>query len=175
VYSCYVIDGKRWYEVAIPVYLVLVVSLILSRENKARPDEQKDQLTFGRSLCISSAIITLVVVSGQVEDTFSFDLNYGTCLAQICVFIIYVWARNKAPLETTDFNFVQLALITTTFLVNAGWAITQYGGSKSGTSTEHHFLIVALALYLLWFICTCFWLRHLGRLISVQRPSQSSV
>jgi hypothetical protein len=174
VLSCDNIEGKRWYQVAVPIFAVLGVSLLLSNENKARANEQKDQLTFGRSLCISSAILTLVIVSGEVKDqTFSFDMNYGTCLTQICVFVIYVWARNKAPLETSDSNFVQLALVTTTFLVTGGWALAQYATNLKDSVLARHYLIVAMGLYGLWFICTCLWIRHLATLITVGRPDSN--
>jgi hypothetical protein len=171
VLSCEKISGNRWYQVDIPIFIVLAVSLLLSRENKALPAEQKDQLTFARSLCISSAVLTLVFAGGDVgEPPLAFHMNYWTCLIQIIVFVIYVWARNRAQLEESDFNFLQLALITTTFLVTGGWAITYYAKNAKDLSLARQYLIVAFGLYGLWFICTCFWIRHLGRLIKVQRP-----
>lgn len=167
------IERMPWLLVAVPVYLVLFLSLALSL--KYRPSFEKgqgeDQLTFARSFAISSALIAFVMTARSSDgNDLAFWTNFVVCLSQIVVFLAYAWARSQSTEEQAQFNFVQFALISITFLVGASYSNISYAdlGENPGA---RRYLVVAAGLYFLWFISLLRWIKHLATLIRVEIPA----
>lgn len=184
VLSCQKIGHEYWWWIAIPIYVVLILAFVLSRSDRPtfEKGQHEEQLRFARSFGISSALLALVLTARAVDkDAMSFWLNYGTCLAQTALFLVYAWTRSLTEEDGEGTNFVQFALITTTFLVGASYSISEYVGAipKAETNTTQpvkigdtaiQYLIVALGLYLLWLASMILWARHLASLIRVEIP-----
>jgi hypothetical protein len=181
VLSANKIDKMPWLAVAIPIYLVLLLSLALS--HKSRPTfkrgQGEEQLLFARSFAISSALMSFVFTARAVQSSeVAFWANYIACLAQVVVFLAYVWARSLSTEEQSQFNFVQFALISIAFLVGASYSNTQYAASleevESGESVvAQRYLLVTAGLYALWAISLGWWIKHLCTLIRIEIPSAS--
>jgi hypothetical protein len=174
VLSCEGIPQPRWWLVAIPVFLVVAVSLALSFENKAPKEGHKDQLLFARSLSVSGALLSLVLTEKEVGSlAWAFFSTYASCLAQLVAFLFYIWFRNIDPEEGKDFNFVQLALETTTLLAVASWsAAAQKGISDPDTLLRYR--LVQIGLLILWAACITYWFRHLTGLVRIMRVQNHS-
>lgn len=129
--STKLVQQAQWLQVAVPVYGILLISWALSFKARStfRAEEHEDQLRFARSLSISSGVLTIAVTAPRVEaNAFAFWLNYITCLVQIIVFVLYVYARSEREEPGISMNFVQFALITTTLLIGGAYALTQFAG-----------------------------------------------
>ena len=176
------IDKMPWLAVAIPIYVVLMLSLALS--HKCRPSfkrgEGEDQLTFARSFAISSALLSFVFTARSVQNSeVAYWANYVACLAQVVVFLAYVWARSVSIEEQSQFNFVQFALISIAFLVGASYSSTQYAASlgdveRPDDPTGQNYLLVSAGLYALWAISLGWWVKHLAKIIRVEIPKAPS-
>lgn len=173
------IDRMPWLSVALPTYIVLLLSLALSLKYRPNFEEGQgeDQLSFARSFAISSALLAFVLTARSVEENeLAFWINYVVCLAQVLVFLAYAWARSQSTEEQAQFNFVQFALISITFLVGASYTNVEYVqslGNAEGLPVESgRYFIVATGLYLLWFLSLIRWVKHLSSLIRVEIPSQ---
>jgi len=179
VLSAQKIDDMPWLAVAIPVYVVLLLSLALSHKCRPSfiPGQGEDQLTFARSFAISSALLSFVLTARSVQNSgLAFWANYVACLTQVVVFLAYVWARSVSSEEQSQFNFVQYALISIAFLVGASYSNTQYAAAlvpvEDGVnaSAERYFT-VAIGLYSLWAISLGWWVKHLCTIIRVVIPT----
>lgn len=164
VLSCEEISADRWAMVVVPIYVVLIVSLQLSFQKSHLNFTQRefdDQMKFVRSFSISSALISFVLTAREVEiDSTKFFVNFIACNFQILIFLLYTYARSlKEEESSSQVNFVQFALITTTFLIGASYSLAQSIEMQSAeneserTSFHDNYLLVALGLYLLWAIC----------------------
>ena len=171
VLSCEGIQQTRWWLVAIPVFLVVAVSLALSFESKAPEEGHKDQLLFARSLSVSGALLSLVLTEKEVGGLkWAFFSTYAACLIQLIVFLLYIWARNIEPEEGKDFNFVQLALETTTLLAVASWsAASQNRTGDPDPAMLLRYLLAQIGLLVLWAACIWHWFRHLSGLVKIMR------
>lgn len=176
ILSCAEIAQVRWPPVAIPVFLVLALSAVLSFKSRPNFDagQGEEQLRFARSFSISSALLAFVVTARSVDEIDSmFWLSYFACLSQIVVFLAYTWARSQTQEEQSAINFVQFALITGTFLIGASYASVQYAifvPEDSPAYFRNQYFVVAWMLYFLWLCCMLYWLYHLSRLIKVDIP-----
>lgn len=174
------IDKMPWLSVAIPIYVVLVLSLVLSLKYRPNFEEGQgeDQMMFARSFAISSALLALVLTARSVQDdNLAFWTNYVACLAQVVVFLAYAWARSQSSEEQSQINFVQFALISITFLVGASYSNIEYvvfitkAQDKVSLEGERYFMVAA-GLYLLWSFSLARWIKHLLTLIRVEIPHQ---
>jgi len=174
--SCEKIEKVGWLWVSVPIFLVLALSGALSFKNHTsfKEGEGEEQLRFARSFSISSALLTFVLTARATEQVpLAFWANYDACLAQIAVFLLYVWARSDTSEKQEELNFVQFALITATFLIGASYGSAQYASAllaEPATAYADRYLIASAGLYLLWFLFLLVWIKHLMTLIRVQIP-----
>lgn len=177
--SCEKIEAVSWLWVSIPIFSVLLLSSVLSFQNRAlfQEGEGEDQLRFARSFSISSGLLTFVLTARATEQVpLAFWANYDACIAQVVVFLLYAWARSESLEEQEDLNFVQFALITATFLIGASYANAQYASAVTSTPPSPYlsrYLIASASLYLLWFSLLLVWVRHLAKLIQINIPRTS--
>lgn len=178
--SCEKIEEIGWLWVAVPIFAVLVLSGALSFKNRTlfKEGEGEEQLRFARSFSISSGLLTFVLTARATEQVpLAFWINYDACLAQIAVFLLYAWARSETSEKQENFNFVQFALITATFLIGASYGSAQYASATLADPAVDYagrYLIASAGLYLLWFIFLLVWIKHLMTLIRVQIPHDSA-
>jgi hypothetical protein len=173
------IDKMPWLAVALPIYVVLLLCLALSHKGRPNfePGQGDDQLMFARSFAISSALLSFVLTARSVQNSeAAFWTNYIACLAQVVVFLAYVWARSLSTEEQSRFNFVQFALISIAFLVGASYSITEYAAAlgvpeQPDNAAASNYLLVAIGLYALWAISLGWWIKHLATLIRVEIPN----
>ena len=178
--SCEKIASALWWPVAIPIWLVLVIAWLLSFQDKPifKADEHEEQLRFARSFSISSALLAIVLTARAVnQDLPAFWGNYIACFLQVLVFLLYAWARSATEESAVALNFVQFALITTTFLVGASYGLTEYvghlptpGKDDKSSTVAFQYLYSAMGLYVLWAACIVRWSKHLMTLIRVEIP-----
>lgn len=185
--SCNSLDKVSWYFVSIPIYLVLFISLMMAFLNTPSSTHENvpDQLRFARSFSVSSALLCLVLTAMKVdENTTAFILTYVVCLIQIITFLLYTYARSKKEETQTNLNYVQLALITTTFLIGASYCIVHLEQRTVILDKPENYEILrwfmkpeyreaAIGLYLLWSICIIYWINYLRKIIklSISIPS----
>jgi hypothetical protein len=173
--ACDVTSHGQWLSLSIPAFLVAVLTFVLSldSENTLTREEHAEQLRFARSTCISVSVIALgwggefIATSGGAVSVI-FPLNVSMCCFQISLFLLYSWALNKRDLLGSDHNYVQLTLLTSAFLGDTSYNLSQATNPKD-TGNLHH-LWTAYALGLLWVGCIIFWIWKLATLGIVRRP-----
>ncbi len=178
--SCEKIDSALWLPVAIPIWLVLAVAWLLSFQDRPsfEAGQHEEQLRFARSFSISSALLAIVLTARAVDqDLPSFWGNYVACFLQVLIFLLYAWARSATEESAAAMNFVQFALITTTFLVGASFGLTEYvqhlpkpDRDANSSIVAFQYLCSAISLYALWAACIVRWSKHLATLIRVEIP-----
>lgn len=113
----------HWWIVSIPLFFVLIVSFLFSFSSKPefKAKEHRDHLQFSRSAGISSALIAFAFSVREAEQFLpSFCICYFSCLLQSLLFLLYSYARSgfdESEANAVKLNYVQLVLITSTFLV----------------------------------------------------------
>ena len=175
--SCEKIEAISWLFVSVPIVAVLALSAVLSFKNRAvfQGGEGEEQLRFARSFSISSGLLTFVLTARATGPIpLAFWVNYGACLVQIIVFLLYAWARSETLEAQEDLNFVQFALITATFLIGASYGNAQYAtvftAKTAVADLANHYFIASACLYLLWLCLLLIWVKHLTTLIKVNIP-----
>jgi hypothetical protein len=174
------IESTLWWPVSIPIWLVLAVAWRLSFQDRPlfETGQHEEQLRFARSFSISSALLA-IVLTGRTVDQYlpAFWGSYLACFLQVLIFLLYAWARSDTDEPGEGTNFVQFALITTTFLVGASFGLTKYvenlpapGQDGTPTTVALQYLYTAIGLYVLWAACIFRWFKHLRTLITVDRP-----
>lgn len=184
-------DRHEFYLLFVPVAGVLLLLTFFSFMHSVLsggdlPAEEVDeQLKFSRSICISMAIMCLVlgcwVASERLPD-WVFYFHYAVCILQILVFVVYSAARLKYEEPASGLNNFQIALVTTLYLIAATicmglinfgvWDIISVfevkvkGDGVSGSALNLYFLSSAL-FYVLWFWCQVYWLRRLIKIINI--------
>lgn len=180
--SCHRLDNFLWWAVSVPIWLVLTTAWLLSLRDKPifESGQYEEQLRFARSFSISSALLAIVFTAETVKvELPAFWGSYVACFSQVLVFLLYAWARSTSEEPGEGFNYVQFALITTTFLVGASYGLIEYVKSlpsdsgKGSLEIALQYLYSALGLYLLWAACIVRWARHLVTLIHVEIPGPS--
>lgn len=168
-------DRKPWLALAIPVYAVIVTCVWLATQSRPElgEEEAENQLKFARSLSLSSGLLALVFTARMsVDNDLAFWISYGACMAQVVIFLTYMWARSKSKEKHVNFNFVQFTLITTALLGGASYCNTQYAMNfvpevmGGGESAERYF-VAGAGLYSLWLVCLLRWIRHVRKLIMI--------
>ncbi len=184
------IPPNEWLYVFIPIWVVLLLTYVLTL--RAKPnflDDDKDatreydeQVKFARSLSISSALLCLVFAAREVSG-LPFKLVYVACLVQIATFLVFAWAYIGGAASLRTRNFVQIALVTSTFLIGA--TVCSISSDKGPTdpsvqsapvkqqlrffvvdNLQSRYWTAAGALYALWVFCELYWLWHLRQYIS---------
>ncbi|WP_426343086.1 hypothetical protein ACN9MU_16560 [Pseudoduganella sp. R-32] len=183
--SCEEIDKALWWPISIPILGVLAVAYLLSLRDRPifEESQHEDQLRFARSFSISSALLAMVLTARSVDkELTAFWGNYVACFTQILVFLLYAWARSATEESRTFINFVQFALITTTFLVGASFGLTEYvvhlpkpDQENKSSVVAFQYLYSAIGLYCLWGACIVRWLKHLVSLIHVEIPQPTKI
>lgn len=177
--TCDVTTHGRWLSLAIPIFLVAILAFALSldSENCLTEAEHAEQLRFARSTCISVAVVALgwggetIATSGGAG--FIFTLNACMCCLQIALFLLYSWALNRRNLLGADHNYVQLTLLTSAFLGDASYNLSQAVNPKDIAQLHHEW--AAYALGMLWSGCIIFWIRKLASLGIVKRPGDLDI
>jgi hypothetical protein len=172
--TCDVTGHGQWLSLAIPIFLVAGLAFILSldSENNLTEAEHAEQLRFARSTCISVAVIALgwggEYIATNGGSVSIFVLN--TCMScfQVALFLLYSWALNRRNLLGADHNYVQLTLLTSAFLGDTSYNLSQSTNLKDVAQLHHEW--AAYALSLLWGGCIVFWIWKLAKLGIVKRP-----
>ena len=118
-----------WYALAAPVFIlaILLTAFIFLHKERVETSEEERELSdqhlkFSRSICISAAILCLVVggwytASNTVETVFI--VHYIACTWQIAVFTIYAAARLRRQEPSGFLNHFQVAMVTSVYLIAA--------------------------------------------------------
>lgn len=175
---CDVTRHGLWLMLAVPAFLVAVMSLWLSfdAKNVLTEADHAEQLRFARSTSISAAVLALAMAGKNIAQPGSaepiliyFYWVFGCCLLQILLFVFFSWALNKeGRLSGANRNYVQLTLLTSAFLVDTCINLALAAGEKDET-TQHH-AWTASALGVLWGFCVVGWFAKLFRIVKVVRP-----
>ena len=137
VFICGQIDDfEFWLSVFIPIYLLVALNVALSffSISTLNSKEQGDHLRFSRSMGASTAMLTLALTSTiTYKHTPSFWACWVPCLAQGIIFLLYSYARkDNKETRKIEFNFVQLALITSTLLGAGCFSISKVAANWEG-------------------------------------------
>ena len=144
-------------------------------------DEMEEHFGYSRSLCISTAMICLVIGCWRASltlPTWLFVMHYGVCTLQILVFVVYSAARIRRPEPRTSHNNIQIALLTSWYLAAATTCISAIDtaflridesvfivqgppieiSTRKGTSQLNPFSLSASLFYGLWGWCQIYWI-----------------
>lgn len=179
------IDTNRrtyWFFAAIPsvgvlILLTLFTFLHAPEQGGETTDDFDSQLRFSRSVCISSALICLILGSikfaVQPNDTIFYLLVFS-CVWQIIVFVLYAAARLKRSEPSTSLNHFQISLITASYLFAITTSLILLDPSKgyftymtSDESVLNLLGITSLLFWLLWISCQVYWTIRLKRIFSI--------
>jgi UDP-N-acetylmuramyl pentapeptide phosphotransferase/UDP-N-acetylglucosamine-1-phosphate transferase len=184
VFTCHKLSQDAWWFIYIPLTLVLGIALKLSLKDRAvfSESENSEQIRFARSFSVSTAMLALVYTAREVDNfPIPFFMNYAVCIFQIVIFLLYTWARSNVEEKIDGENFVQICLITSTFLIGASYANTEYVGCLISYENDPNievyckkFFIVSCTLYAMWMACIIFWIRHLSSLIKIHIPGSGN-
>ena len=175
-FACDVKDDGSWLWLAVPAYLVAMVTLGLSIDsrNNLSPEEHSEQLRFSRSTSISVAVLALtlagraIATSGEAGgNALNFRINLVICCLQLILFLLYSWALNKQEPSGAERNYVQITLVTSAFLGDTCWNLAQ--AADHGDPGYRHHQLTAYGLGLLWFTCFLFWVVKLKEIVIIQR------
>ncbi|MBL4766505.1 MAG: hypothetical protein JKY94_02120 [Rhodobacteraceae bacterium] len=152
---------ENWAITFWPVVLVVAAATLLALLSRSEftSEEYNDQLKFARSFGISSAIICLVWVSltvdpiqsstqqGGTENYWYFWVVYAMAIAQMVVFLAYIFIFHNYDARQSGRNFVQLSLIISTLLIGTSYAVSTFSGRRP------HDWEGVIALAALWGLC----------------------
>ena len=176
------LEGTRWHIVAGIIMAVLGIATWISLTDRATmsKEEYVDQLYFSRSICVSAALMALTYFSVGYQDELRFNVVLVMSIVQTLTFLLYIWARKDSPQELTDTNYVQLALITTTFFLGAmnllqtpASGVEDQGIEWKQTLSEN---FPSLYLSILWLTCIRVWWQLIRKLVIIleRRPEKSN-
>lgn len=160
-----------WLALAIPAYAVAALTFLLSLKsvNTLSPEEHAGQLRFARSTCISTAVLSLAFFGEMIaspENKTVFTINAIFCCTQIALFLLYNWAYNQRAIAEADRNYVQITLLTSAFLVDTSYNLSQYVKPHDVQAMHHAY--AAGAMGLLWLVAAVFWVRKFVKLIHLE-------
>lgn len=166
--------SMNWEIIFFPIVMLLFYCNYLSIFD--RPDfeekEYDDQIKFSRAFSLSSAVLCLVFVGLKIEpdkealvNNWHFWVGYLTCISQVSLFCIYAYVYANLQTKPVSRNFVQLALITSTYLIGLTYANIAYDNASPDSETRLHFLYLLITLCLLWLSTMLVWLIHLKKSI----------
>ncbi len=119
--------------------------------------EYNDQLKFARSFGISSAVLSLVGLSiavrplnvegiGPINEWY-YWVVYGMAIAQMFIFLLYIFIFHNYDSKQKGSNFVQLSLVISTLLIGASYAAANFDGDRG------HDGVGVIVLAALWTLC----------------------
>ncbi len=174
------INETNWLIVFLPIFLTLLVSTVLSLRSRPEftSEEYNNQLRFARSFGISSAILCLVFTGLDVEsfdddgefvNRWYFWSGYFVSLAQIVVFLLYIFIYHNYNARQSGRNFIQITLVTASFLIGATYTVTQ----RFDPELPQH-LVTLLGLYALWAICIAYLSVYLMQNFELVQPQDAA-
>ena len=159
------ISDKNWSIIFFPIIILLLYSTVLSIFDKPNFDNQEydDQIKFSRAFSLSVAVSCMVYTGLSIEpDEFGnpwyFWVAYAACIVQLSIFSFYAYVYANLKTKPVNRNFVQLALITSTYLIGFAYANTNINES-------YHFFYICISLFLFWSLTILVWLDHLRKSI----------
>ena len=149
----YLFDGEfylraYWYALAAPVYVLvtlLTLFIFLHKERMEKSEEERElsdqHLKFSRAICISAAILCLVVggwytARNAVETVFI--IHYIACMCQIAIFTIYAAARLRRQEPAGLLNHFQVAMVTSVYLIAATACLSFAAENQYGRCGESY-------------------------------------
>ncbi|MCW8914361.1 MAG: hypothetical protein OQK24_00745 [Magnetovibrio sp.] len=168
----------NWIFGFVPVALTLLISSALAFRSK--PDftakEYNDQLKFARSFGVSSALLCLALAvamiepetsDGRTENRFEYLLAYGASLVHIILFLSYIFVFHNFNARRRGVNFVQISLITSTYLIGVTYVAIHYSPDN-----EHHRNTI-IVLWGLWLMCGLYLGKYLFSNIKFAIPQDA--
>ncbi|WP_193368241.1 hypothetical protein [Pelagibius marinus] len=174
------INETNWLIIFLPIYLTLLVSTVLSLRSRPEftSEEYNNQLRFARSFGISSAILCLAFTGlrvesfddqGELVNRWFFWSGYLVSLLQIVVFLLYIFIYHNYDARQSGRNFIQISLVTSSFLIGATYTVTERFDSESTP-----FLATLLGLYALWTICIAYLTLYLAQNFQLVAPEDAT-
>lgn len=170
---------KNWWLTVLPLAVLLVFATILSFKDRPEFDvkEYNDQIKFSRAFGLSTAVLCFVFVAREIapssengDNSWLFWVGYATALYQIVVFLFYTYVYANTESKPLNKNFIQLALITSTYLIGSTYcAIQSYKQGGDGL----HYIVILSVLYVLWAATMTIWTIHLGKTIKIVTPEDA--
>jgi hypothetical protein len=166
---CYVTNDMpttAWWLYA-PIPFLLAAALAYgawSAEITLKGTKHEEEVRLARVIALSSSTITLVSAAQGLSESRTFTtIHIATCLLQIAAFLIEHGLNPTASEHKNRFNVIQLTLILSALLGGAAYCARKYVLlSQTNKLLEQgkaaHFLVVAIALYLLWIFTAKAWL-----------------
>ncbi len=149
----------NWAITFLPVAAVLAASTLLSFLSRPAftSREYNDQLKFARSFGISSAVLSLVGISlavrplnvegvGPINEWY-YWVVYGMAIAQMLIFLLYIFIFHNYESKQKGSNFVQLSLVISTLLIGASYAASGFDSDRSHDGAG----VIVMAT--LWALC----------------------
>lgn len=164
----------NWVIIFSPIAILLIYATILSLKDKPdfQPQEYNDQIKFSRTFGISAAVLCFVYTGREIPpietetntetiNHWYFWLAYFSSLSQMAIFMFYTHVYANLKAKPNNKNFIQLALITSNYLIGATYITVQYNESQ-----PVEILSIMAVLYFLWFVMIVVWLNHLRKTIN---------
>jgi hypothetical protein len=173
------ISVHQFYGCIIPMFVALVIVLYFAlKTSYSLPKQVHDeQILFARSFSISVALICLVANASLYNSQNPIMIGiYTVPILQLSVFILYLFSRLKKEQPPSQSNLIQLALITATFLIGFSYclhlpSLSEASGNPPSTDFNGLYFsgipVVSWALFALWILCMCKWLRHLINTVKI--------
>lgn len=156
----------NWWIFYLPIAIVLLISTLLSFSShpEFKKKEYKDQIRFARACTVSAAVLGLAGL-GKFEsktnlitwEQWDFWFVYVAGVAQAAVLMMYTYIYNNRALPSRGLNFVQLALITSSYLLGAAYAAVAAQPGKD----EFAFKVTLVTILMGWSLCMLLWMKHL--------------
>jgi magnesium-transporting ATPase (P-type) len=177
----------NWAITFWPVVLVLAASTLLSFLSRPAftSEEYNNQLKFARSFGISSAVLCLVWVSTAVEpgvvkgagqgapksleNHWYYWVVYAMAIAQILIFLLYIFIFHNYDARQKGKNFIQLSLVIATLLIGASYAASTY---RVYDDRPYDYAVV-IALAALWSMCALNLGYYLARNFKLAPPADA--
>ncbi len=161
----------NWAIIFFPIILLLIYCTYLSLYDMPCFNDQEydDQIKFSRAFSLSAAVVCLVSTGRAIEpeldavgNGWNFWLSYFVCMVQIIIFSLYAYVYANRQTKPINRNFVQLALITSTFLIGMVYANSSFY-NESGGELKFQWLYTTISLFLFWLWTIGVWLKHLKK------------
>ena len=170
------VHESNWLIVYLPIFLTLFMSAVLSLRSRPEftSEEYNNQLRFARSFGVSSAVLCLAYAAlnvesydqeGELVNRWFFWSSYFISLAQTILFLLFIFIYHNYDSRQTGQNFIQLALVTASFLIGATYTVAQ---DFEPEQARH--VVTLLSLYGLWGICALYLGFYLVRNFRLMAP-----
>lgn len=120
----------KWYFITCPIFVAMVLSLYLAFLDSQSLENRRAyefQMKLARMIGIIVPFVCFIVVKDNVLKNENFLWLYLPCIIQIFVFIVFAFIAIKNGKEYfSKFNFIQLAMITTSLIVGITYCSINY-------------------------------------------------